>query len=578
MSTSNAETAAENLPNWLQRHRWPMRIVLALLMPVLLLAGLELVLRVVGFGYNWHLFRPVPNHGVHGANATFGYRFFPQNIARKPVPGVFALEKGPRTFRIFVMGASAAAGIPNATYSFAQILDVMLEAQYPDFDFETVNTAVTAINSHVVLPIVEECTAYEPDLFIVYLGNNEVIGPFSAGSSLVRQKTGLRRIRATIGLRKTKIGQLIQSVENNLRDEDELLREWRGMTMFSKNFLASDDPALDIVAAQFRANLEDIVKAAARTATPIMLCTLAVNLRDSAPFISLHREDLGAAEQARWDELFVAANAELAAGRPEAAIPLYRRAAAIDDQYAVLHYQLGHALLGMDQTATATEHFLRARDLDGLRFRTDSRLNDVIRAVAREESGADLQLIDIAQLVADWSSARDSVQGEDLFFEHVHFNFAGNYLIARLLYDRVIDRLPEAIRASGPRQPEPPTPEQCATILALTEWNEYDMLAQVFMMVRENPFTGQIDHAERLAALEADLQRRRDASGTTPPEELIRIYRRALARRPADLLIRFNYAKLLGNLGQLDGAERELRYIDERQYDMGTIPPPKQDR
>ncbi len=96
MSTSNGKAAAEKLPKWLHRHRWLMRFVLALLMPVLVLAGLELVLRVVGFGYDWHLFRPVAAHGVHGANATFGYRFFPQKIARKPVPGIFAIPSTSR--------------------------------------------------------------------------------------------------------------------------------------------------------------------------------------------------------------------------------------------------------------------------------------------------------------------------------------------------------------------------------------------------------------------------------------------------------------------------------------------------
>jgi hypothetical protein len=45
-----------------------------------------------------------------------------------------------------------------------------------------VNAAVTAINSHVVRPIVHDLTRREADLFIVYTGNNEVVGPFGAGT------------------------------------------------------------------------------------------------------------------------------------------------------------------------------------------------------------------------------------------------------------------------------------------------------------------------------------------------------------------------------------------------------------
>ena len=36
---------------------------------------------------------------------------------------------------------------------------------------------MTAIDSHVTVEIARDCTAHQPDLFIVYLGNNEVVGP-----------------------------------------------------------------------------------------------------------------------------------------------------------------------------------------------------------------------------------------------------------------------------------------------------------------------------------------------------------------------------------------------------------------
>ena len=46
--------------------------------------------------------------------------------------------------------------------------------------FEVVNTAVTAINSHVVREIASDLEEIESDLWIVYMGNNEVYGPFGA--------------------------------------------------------------------------------------------------------------------------------------------------------------------------------------------------------------------------------------------------------------------------------------------------------------------------------------------------------------------------------------------------------------
>ena len=57
------------------------------------------------------------------------------------------------TFRIFVLGESAAMGDPDPAYGFSRYLEVMLRERYPSMKFEVVNTGSVAINSHVLLPI-----------------------------------------------------------------------------------------------------------------------------------------------------------------------------------------------------------------------------------------------------------------------------------------------------------------------------------------------------------------------------------------------------------------------------------------
>ena len=116
------------------------------------------------------------------SNMKFGWRFFPKNIARETDSFVFAQNKSINTYRIFVLGGSAAMGMPDSSYGFSRILEVMLEDRYPGVEFEIINAAMTAINSHAVLPISKDCSDYEPDLFILYMGNNEVVGPYGAGS------------------------------------------------------------------------------------------------------------------------------------------------------------------------------------------------------------------------------------------------------------------------------------------------------------------------------------------------------------------------------------------------------------
>ena len=62
-------------------------------------------------------------------------------------------EKPRKTFRIFVLGESAAMGDPDPAYGFSRYLEVMLRERFPSMKFEVINTGSVAINSHVLLPI-----------------------------------------------------------------------------------------------------------------------------------------------------------------------------------------------------------------------------------------------------------------------------------------------------------------------------------------------------------------------------------------------------------------------------------------
>jgi len=57
----------------------------------------------------------------------------------------------------------------------------MLRHQYPKTNFEVVVPAMPAINSHVVRVIAKSCARWQADLFILYVGNNEVVGPYGSG-------------------------------------------------------------------------------------------------------------------------------------------------------------------------------------------------------------------------------------------------------------------------------------------------------------------------------------------------------------------------------------------------------------
>jgi hypothetical protein len=94
---------------------------------------------------------------------------------------MFPAVKKAGTVRIFVLGESAAAGTPDPSFGFARILDVMLRQRHPGTDFEVINAAMRGINSHIVRRIAQECLQYEPDLLLLYMGNNEFVGLYVPG-------------------------------------------------------------------------------------------------------------------------------------------------------------------------------------------------------------------------------------------------------------------------------------------------------------------------------------------------------------------------------------------------------------
>src|SRR6266496_1967754 len=190
------------------------RWVAALVLPVFILFGVELVLRLVGFGYPADFFvrSEIGPPGLFRENPKFGWRFFPQSLARAPDPLRLLKTKPSGTCRIFVFGESAALGDPEPAYGFSRILRELLEERFPATKFEVVNVAMTAINSHVILRIARDCLPFQGDIWIIYMGNNEVIGPFGASSVFGSNVPPMSLIRASLAAKRTRLGQMLEAL------------------------------------------------------------------------------------------------------------------------------------------------------------------------------------------------------------------------------------------------------------------------------------------------------------------------------------------------------------------------------
>ena len=184
------------------------------LVPLVILGGVEAALRWAGHGYDasFLLERTVQGERMVVQNDKFGWRFFPPSVARSPSPLSFRAAKRPGTTRIFLFGESAALGDPKPAYGFGRYLEALLKERFPGTGFEVICVAMTAINSHAILPIARECARYDGDLWVVYMGNNEMEGPFGANTLFGAQAPELSVIRASLALRSTRLGQWLVGI------------------------------------------------------------------------------------------------------------------------------------------------------------------------------------------------------------------------------------------------------------------------------------------------------------------------------------------------------------------------------
>jgi len=538
---------------------WLFRVAAVFFVPALFLALVEVGLRVAGYGYPSDAIIKVKVDGKSYwcDNLKFNWRFFPRNISRGFTPFIFPAKKGDDTCRIFILGESAARGTPDDAFSFGRILDVMLRDAYPGVNFEVVTVAAAAINSHVVLQMARDCARRQPDFFIVYLGNNEVTGPYGAGTVFAPLSGNLMLIRAGIALNGTRLGQLLGSVLGSRKGAQDV---WRGLEMFLGKQIRAEDANLKSVYSHFQNNLKDIVRAGRRAGAKVILCTVASNLKDSPPFGSLHRSELSAAEKGKWDELYEQAVERESAAEYEEAAELYLAAGRIDDSYADLAFRLGRCYWGMGQYDNARASYVKARELDTLRFRADDRINGIIRAAA-SGGGDGARLVDAVEIFAQ--NSPEGTAGEELFYEHVHFNFKGTYLVAGSVLREVEKALPGWIKAMRKGEGAVASEGQCAERLAFTDWDRYKTTEEVLNgFIKNPPFTNQLYHKSRVERMERDVEATKSGLTAESLEKAAGQYRRAIEGRKGDWLLHYKYGKLLAeDLKNYSAAGEEYRIV-----------------
>ncbi len=533
-------TSPSRPPPWLRF--WLPRLAVAILAPVLLLALTEGALRVLHVGHSTALMEPCRIHGRPFScyNLFFAAPFFPPGMIKTPQFFSIPLEKQKGTYRIFILGESAAMGDPDFAYGFSRYLQVMLRQRFPTIRFEVVNTGMVAVNSHVLLEMTRQLADYQPDLFLVYAGSNEVVGPYGPGTVLTGASMGPALIRASIFVRSTRIGQL-------LSETGKPRTEWRGMEMFLDKQVRANSPRMEPAYRNFASNLKEIAKVGSASDAYVLLSTIVTNLRDSAPFASLHREGLSPDNLQSWASLVKQGAALESVGSYADALKAYNSAAEIDDQFAELQFRIARCQWQLGDYAAAKDRYIRARDLDTLRFRADSRINEIIRSVATS-SGPNVQLLDAQSLFA--SQSHNGVTGSELLYDHVHLTPPGNYILALAAFERIVNLLPEDAKGSA-SSIDPPSEVECERLLAFTGHDRARIAAEMVDRLQRPPFTNQLNHAEQVQSLMF-----RAAATTESPQDTAAQYQWAIAQAPDDLTLHYKFGFFLFDYDRMAAAQQ----------------------
>ena len=276
------------------------------IVPLLFFAVLELGLRIVGVGTSYDYFHEIDIDGVthYQENPDFADQFYPASLDINPRENTFAKERSAELIRVYVMGGSAALGFPHANHGLDRLLETQLRAAFPSRKIEVINTALTSVNSHVVYAVAKSLPKNSADFAVILMGNNEVVGPYGPGTFNQTFLENIAVIRGIQALKRTRLWQALDSLIQRLRPTDAMEElEWEGMQMFTSHGVSHDDPRMAGVYSHYEDNLADAIQILHEKGIHVLLSSVPVNLRHSAPFLSIHNPDLSDKQLAQWREL-----------------------------------------------------------------------------------------------------------------------------------------------------------------------------------------------------------------------------------------------------------------------------------
>lgn len=372
-------------------------IAITILFPFILLGILEVALRLGHYGRDTPLFEKaadLPGNYLQAGHEVAA-RFFPnEQYPPSPPNDVFLEQKPAHSFRVFALGESSTAGFPyppNAMFS-REVADALRDV-LPSDTVEVINLGIAATNTYAIVDFTNEIIAQHPDAVMIYAGHNEYYGALGVGSTetlgsfppFIRLYLKLQRLKTFQLLRNAITGVMSigrgKSAEDNSPSRMESVARDQQIVLGGKVYNAGKT--------QFESNLRIAIRKFRHAGVAVFLGSLVSNLRDQPPLSVLSSDGK--------------------AGKDAGA-----------------EFKAGEQSLARDDSLGARKHYVRARDLDQVRFRAPSDFNELVRRISKEEGAV---YVPVEEAFSNASLKK--IPGHDLILEHVHPNSHGYALMGR---------------------------------------------------------------------------------------------------------------------------------------------------
>ena len=521
------------------KNRAGAKIALAVLSPVLFFGLLELFFAATGLFTPPRLLEIREHQGQRyfTTNPEYGRMF----LQRADVPAPPALwtpvEKPPGVRRVVLLGESAAAGYPVTDHHLGRMVQARWRARFPDVPVEVINLSMVAINSHALREFGREALALDPDMFVIYAGHNEAIGPFGPAAKFGPVISSPTLARLALAVRRTRVGRAVESAIGAVSPSAPGLEEWRGLDEFRGVRVAQDDPAMAGMLRNTEENFRAITRMALDHGAKVLFCLPATNLADWPPLAS-EEPDAGGV-----DAVFAAQDAD-----------------DLDSlRSAALVYEVAQTRRASGELDRAWPLYRRAADLDLQRFRADSAVLAVQEKIA-SDSGPAVGLVDAGRWLHEMNPRFTT--DREFFLEHVHLTMTGRAAVAELIVDGMAELWGLGPVAMSPDAAAewwdkfPASERELRGDIFFTGYDEHDMWSLAWKLLRLGVFAdsaGLAQRREELAAKTTELQRRAVLDWDTPA--LVAAYEVAARRNPDDPVLHFTAGRLLGMRGEGERAE-----------------------